>query len=339
VLDRPIAVQLTLRMNFLLIATLCIILPLLSLAQTSDPYAGLKLEANIAFTEGPAWHALTKSVYFTDFTNNRIMRRDTNGQLHVFRTPSTHANGLAFDDLDRLIACEGGVGDSHRGISRTELDGTITVLTNNYNGSSYNSPNDLVIDSKGSIYFTDPRYGPRDDLEILDAVGKAIEGVYRIDTDGSVTQILTHEIHRPNGIALSSDERFLFVADNAGGMPNGNRKLWRFDLNDDGIVNPASQKELFDWRTKLGIDRGPDGMCVGLDGNLYVTAGWNFNDQPTDVPRKFRAGVYVIDPNGKGLQRMIPIPNDDVTNCTFGGDDGKTLFVTAGQRLFSIVID
>ena len=334
-------------MKSLPITAVLVLFPLVALAQSDNEdqimanasYEGLKMEANIAFTEGPAWHAPTKSVYFTDFPNNRIMRRDANGKLHVFRTPSTHANGLAFDHLNRLIACEGGVTDNIRGISRTELDGTITVLTNNYKGARYNAPNDLVLDSKGRIYFTDPRYGPRDDMEILDADGNVIEGVYRIDTDGSVTQILTHEIHRPNGIAISSDEKYLFVADNAGGMPNGNRKLWRFDLSGDGTVDPSSQKELFDWRTSLGIDRGPDGMCIGKDGNLYVTAGWNFNGQPDDVSRKYKAGVYVIDPDGKGFLRFIPIPNDDVTNCTFGGEDGKTLFVTAGQRLFSIVVE
>ncbi len=250
-----------------------------------------------------------------------------------------HANGLAFDKQNRLIACQGGIADNVRGITRTEKDGTITFLTDNYKGARYNAPNDLAIDSKGRIYFTDPRYGPRDDMEIKDASGKPIEGVYCIDTDGTVTQILTHEIHRPNGIAISKDQKYLFVADNASGQPNGNRKLWRFDILKDGNVNPNSRTQLFDWRSELGIDRGPDGMALGRDGNLYVTAGWNFHDAPTDVPRKYKAGIYVIDPDGKGLVRFIPIPMDDITNCTFGGEDGKTLFITAGHRLFSIVVE
>ena len=300
---------------------------------------GLKIEANVAFTEGPAWHAPSKSVFFTDIPNNRIMRRDASGALQVFRSPSDHANGLAFDNEHRLIACQGGISDNIRGITRTEADGTITYLTNNYQGKRYNAPNDLDIDSRGRIYFTDPRYGPRDDMEIIDENGKAIEGVYRIDPDGTVTQILTHEIHRPNGIALSADDKFLFVADNASGQPNGNRKLWRFNLDGKGDVDTASRLELFDWRSDLGIDRGPDGMALGKDGNLYVTAGWNFHPAPTSQPRIYKAGIYVIDPNGKGLVRFIPIPQDDITNCTFGGEDGNTLFITAGQRLFSIEID
>ena len=325
---------------------LCLILaPLTTRAATEEAVmtagdrTGLRVEANVAFTEGPAWHAPSKSVFFTDVSNNRIMRRDASGALQVFRTPSMHANGLAFDNEHRLIACQGGITDNVRGITRTEADGTIVYLTNNYQGKRYNAPNDLDIDSEGRIYFTDPRYGPRDDMEILDADGKAIEGVYRIDPDGSVTQILTHEIHRPNGIALSADEKYLFVADNASGQPNGNRKLWRFDLDKDGNVDKASRKELFDWRSSLGIDRGPDGMALGKDGNLYVTAGWNFHSAPVPEPRKYKAGIYVIDPNGKGLVRFIPIPQDDITNCTFGGEKGNTLFITAGQRLFSIEIE
>ena len=309
-----------------------------TLLQSALP-ASLKIEANVAFTEGPAWHAPSSSVFFSDVPNNRIMRRDASGSLQIYRYPSMHANGLAFDQHNRLVACQGGPADNVRGVTRSEPDGTIIYLTDNFEGKRYNAPNDLAIDSQGRIYFTDPRYGPRDDMEILDEEGKPIEGVYRIDANRSVTRILSHEIHRPNGIAISADERFLFVADNASGQPDGNRKLWRFDLDDDGNANPDSRLELFDWRSRLGIDRGPDGMALGKDGNLYVTAGWNFNDAPTSEPRIYKAGIYVIDPSGQGLQRFIPIPQDDITNCAFGGEDGNTLFITAGQRLFSVEIE
>lgn len=207
---------------------------------TAGDHTGLQIEANVSFTEGPAWHAPSKSVFFTDIPNNRIMRRDAAGALQIFRYPSDHANGLAFDNENRLLACQGGIADSVRGVTRTEKDGTIVYLTDNYQGKRYNAPNDLDVDSKGRIYFTDPRYGPSEGMEILDKNGKAIEGVYRIDPDGAVTQILAHEIDRPNGIAVSADEKYLFVADNAGGMPSGNRKLWRFDLNKDGDLDVSS---------------------------------------------------------------------------------------------------
>ena len=297
--------------------------------------AGLKIAGKVAFTEGPAWHAATKCVFFTDVENNRIMRRDVSGKIHTFRTPSGRANGLTFDKEGRLHACEGGREGGNFRVTRTELNGTITVLTSDFEGKKYNSPNDLVIDSQGRIYFTDPRYGSRDNMQILDEDGKEIEGVYRIDPDGTVAQILTHEIDRPNGIVVSSDEKHLFVADNSNGKPGANRKLWRFDLKVDGSVDPASRILLFDW----GNERGPDGMCQGKNGNLYVTAGLNFPNAHIETATKYKAGVYVIDPNGDGLAQFIPIPMDMITNCTFGGDEGRTLYITAGHTLWSIEIE
>lgn len=226
----------------------------------------LKLEGIVAFTEGPAWHP-TGNVYFTDIVNNRIMRRDPMGVMHVHRTPSGRANGLLFDRQGRLLACEGGGEGGNRRVTRTELDGTITVMADRYDGKQrFNSPNDLALDSKGRIYFSDPRYGDRGDLELFDGEGRDIEGVYRIDGPGKVTRIITHEVHRPNGILVSANDKFLFVADNVNDGPKqglgGNRKLWRFDLKADGTVDPKSRKLLFDW----GSDRGPDGMAMDSKG-------------------------------------------------------------------------
>ena len=293
----------------------------------------LKAEVRVAFTEGPAWHP-TGNVYFSDIANNRIMRRDRNGQLHVFRTPSGRTNGLLFDHQGRLLCCEGGGADSNRRVTRTELDGTITLLADNYRGKKLNSPNDLTIDSKGRIYFSDPRYRDRTGIEQFDQDGREIEGVYRIDAVGKVARIITHEVDRPNGIVVSPRDEFLYVADNVNDGPqgkNGNRKLWRFDLKSDGSVDLKSRKLMFDWSP----DRGPDGMAIDRDGRLYVTAGFNFPNPPNETIEKYKAGVYVISPGGELLQ-TIPVPIDMITNCTFGDDDLKTLYITSGHKLWSI---
>ena len=144
-------------------------------------------------------------------------------------------------------------------------------------------------DSRGRIYFTDPRYGDRSDMQIVDTDGKAIEGVYRIDGANRVTQILTHEVDRPNGIAISPDEKYLFVADNNNSSSSGNRKLWRFDLRPDGSITSESRKLLFDW----GTDRGPDGMTIGPRSRLYVAAGRNYQVDETETASKYKAAVYV----------------------------------------------
>ena len=296
----------------------------------------LKIEGRVAFVEGPAWRA-DGNVFFTDIENNRIMRRDPTGKLHVFRQPSGKANGLLFDSESRLHACEGHKEGGNRRVTRTEQDGSITVLTDRYEGKRYNSPNDLAMDAQGRIYFTDPRYGGYEGphpVEQFDADGKAIEGVYRIDTDGSVTRIIEHEAQRPNGIAISADGKYLIVADNHNGPePGGQRMLLRFDLKDDGSVDLASRKVLYDW----GEERGPDGIAIGPDGHIYATAGLNFASS-LETAAEHLSGVYVVSIEGERLD-MIPVPEDMITNCTFGGEDGKTLFITAGAKLWSVVIE
>lgn len=290
--------------------------------------ARVEAVGRVAFTEGPVWHP-DGSVYFSDIENNRIMRVAPDGKLGVFRTPSGKANGLLFDHQGRLVACEG----ANRCITRSERNGTITVLADKFEGKAFNSPNDITMDSKGNLFFTDPRYGNRDTVEMFDENGKSIEGVYRIAVDGTVSRVLGQEIERPNGIAVSPDDKFLFVAVNTNDAEGDARQLWRFELAEDGSVDRESGKVLFDW----GTDRGPDGMAIDRDGRLYVTAGLNYAAPPYETAGKYKAGVYVISQEGE-LVDFIPVPMDMVTNCAFGGDDRKTLYITAGHTLWSIPV-
>lgn len=313
---------------FVLVAVVLSLAP--SFAEDIVPASARLAPLNqVAFTEGPVWHP-DGSVYFSDIENNRIMRRDASGGLSVFRTPSGKANGLVFDLQGRLIACEGG----NRRVTRTNADGSITILADQYKGKKFNSPNDVTIDSKGNLFFTDPRYGNRDNLEMFDDDGEAIEGVYRIAPDGTVTRILGQQIARPNGIAVSPDDRYLYVAVNANDDAGNYRELWRFEFESDCYLVPDSGVKLFDW----GSDRGPDGMAIDQDGRLYVTAGLNYAAPPHETAGKYRAGVYVISPKGE-LLHTIPVPIDMITNCAFGGEDRKTLYITAGHKLWSIEVN
>jgi N-acyl-D-amino-acid deacylase len=277
--------------------------------------------------EGPAWHAPSHGLYFTG--HNRITRLDSNGVTQVFREPSGGANGLLFDHQGRLVTCEA----QNRRVTRTEANGAITVLADSFNGQKFNSPNDLSIDSKGRIYFTDPRYGPRDTIEIRDADGQLVEGVYRIDAPGNVQRVIGRELERPNGILVSPGDKYLFVADNNNNVIGGARKLWRFDLKADGSVNPQSRIMIFDWKTS----RGPDGLKMDTKNRLFVAAGLNKASPPYETVEPFRAGIYILSENGKLLD-FVPIPKDEVTNCAFGGEDLKTLFITAGGTLWSVPV-
>lgn len=273
--------------------------------------------------EGPAWDP---KLGLLTSGEGHINRRDRAGKSSVYRE-NAGSNGLMFDRQGRLVICE----PVRRRVSRLEADGQLTILTDKYEGKRYNQPNDLTIDSQNRLYFSDPRYGDRADMEIVDDSGRKVEGVYRIDPDGTVTRIITHEVDRPNGLVVSHDDQYLFVADNNNNDVGGARKLWRFHLQPDGNIAPASRTLVHDW----GTTRGPDGMKLDAQGRLFVAAGINKPNLPAETAEKPTAGIYVFSPEGKLLQ-MIPIPRDETTNCAFGGDDLKTLFVTAGGTLWSI---
>jgi gluconolactonase len=292
--------------------------------------AGIKPQnlGTVSAGEGPAWHPPSRSLYFVG--SNRISRREEDGRIQVFREPSGGANGLLFDHQGRLVVCEAG----NRRITRTEPDGAITILADGYQGKRFNSPNDLAMDSKGRIYFSDPRYGQRDDMELRDETGRLVEGVYRIDSPGNVIRVLGREVERPNGLLISADDQFLYVADNNNNTKGGARKLWRFDLKADGAVRTRGRKLIFDW----GSARGPDGFKMDQQGRLYVAAGLNAANPPHETADKFKGGIYILSPAGKLLE-FVPIPTDEVTNCAFGDGDLKTLYITAGGTLWSIRVN
>lgn len=296
--------------------------------------AGLVADAHVAttavvaFTEGPAVDG-EGNVFFSDIVNNRIMKRAANGRLTVWRADSGRANGNMFDAQGRLVTCEGAeFGDGgRRRLTRTDMrTGAVEVLTDRYDGKRYNSPNDLVIDNQGRIYFTDPRYKEdRSDLE-LDA-----EAVYRLGPDGRVTRILQQPtVQKPNGITVSPDNRTLYLVDSSP-APGGNRKIWAFDLSPEGL--PSNQRLVYDFAP----GRGGDGMRTDVQGNLWIAAGISrprHANETAEVP----PGVYVITPKGDLLGR-IPVPEDAITNLAFGGPDLKTLYIVSGKSLFSIRVN
>jgi gluconolactonase len=287
-------------------------------------------------TEGPCV-APDGRIYFSDIPEGKdkgkIMRFDPKTKkTDVFVEDSGKSNGLKFDAKGGLIACEGS-DEGGRRVSRYDVKtGKSVTLTDKYVGKRYNAPNDLSIDTKGRIYFTDPRYLGDEPREL------EYRAVYRYDPDGTVVEI-THDCEKPNGICLSPDGKTLYVADHNNGTdkidPKGPKpkkgamKLYAFPLGDDGLVK-GERKTVIDF----GEENGIDGMCVDVKGNLYMA-----------VRSLKKPGVWVADPSGKELA-YIPTgpaqpdakePTGIPANVCFGlGDESKTLYVTVDTSLYRI---
>ncbi len=300
-------------------------------AGISQRYAGLKsneylgaakVEATIeddeVFTEGPACDH-SGNLYFTNVPVEKILKWDASAKtLSVFRTKTNKTNGLYFERNGNLLCCEGGAGRVTRQDMRT---GKVVVVADSYNGFPFAAPNDVCVDGAGRIYFTSRPGG-------TDPKKGNVNAVYRIDPDGTVTQLLHWpEIHMPNGIITSPDNKTLYLIE-ADGKSDHNRNILAFDLGSDGTL--SNRRTLIDFYP----GRSGDGMCIDSKGNLYVAAGLH-KTRGTSETLDTRPGIHVVSPAGK-LLAFRETPEDTVTNCTFGGADLKTLYVTSGTKLVSI---
>jgi gluconolactonase len=269
-----------------------------------------ELYGQCTFTEGPVWFGDLGCLLWSDIPNNRIMRWLADGHVSVFRADSRNANGNTRDRQGRLITCEHG----GRRVTRTEPDGTITVVADRFEGKLLNSPNDVVVGSDGCIWFTDPEYGLRASFPGL-AREQSQESVYRVEaTTGRITAVVS-DFDKPNGLAFSPDERWLYIADSAVSHdPRGNSHIRRFGVRADGTLSGG---EVF--VTTVGI---PDGLRVDTAGNVWTSAGPKID-------------VYTPDTE---LLGQITGFDADVTNLTFGGGDRPRIFVTAGASVYALAV-
>ena len=297
-------------------------------ALPAEPEAAVA--TTIAFTEGPA-QGPDGLIYFTDGTNNRILRFDPKTKKHeVFRAEANRANGLLFDLQGRLIACESS--DQERNnprLTRTDLKtGKVEVIAAGFEGKQFNGPNDVTIDSKGRLYFTDPAPDAVSQTPAKPKNATGIPAVYRVDPDLKLTQILSGpNTEWPNGIVISPDDKTLYLVE-AHKTEGGTRAIRAYDLSPEGMVSNVRVHYNF------YPGRSADGMAIDTQGNIYAAAGLH-RRRGTHETLDTKCGVYVISPQGR-LLRFVPIPEDLITNTAFGGPDNKILFVTAGKTLFQI---
>ena len=265
-----------------------------------------RLATGFRWAEGPVWFGDGRYLLWSDIPNDRIMKwEEETGAVSVFRKPSNFANGHTRDRQGRLVGCEHG----GRRVVRTEYDGSITVIADRFQGRRLNSPNDVVVKSDGTVWFTDPEYGLKTDPATKKKVGKEQPGnfVYRHDPRTGRTTVIARDFDQPNGLAFSPDERKLYVADS--GKPRHIRAL---EIAADGAVSGGA--------VFCTIDKGgPDGIRVDTAGRVWTSSG---------------DGVQIFGTDGKLIGRIL-LP-EAAANLCFGGPDGRTLFMTARTSLYAV---
>jgi gluconolactonase len=265
------------------------------------------------WTEGPVWFGDLRMLIWSDIPNDRMLCWfEATEQVAIFRPQANNSNGNTRDRQGRLVTCEHGT----RRVTRTEYDGSITVLLDQYAGKPLNAPNDVVVTSDGAIWFTDPGYGILMHYEGNKAEAELPTRVYRIDPHSGQAKVMIEEMERPNGLCFSPDQRRLYVADS--GSP---RHVRAFSVGDDWSLHGG---EIF-------ADMNPgiaDGMRCDRDGNLWIGAGWGGASYD---------GVHCYAPDGTLIGRIhLPEP---CANLCFGGRKQNRLFMTAGQSLYALYVD
>jgi gluconolactonase len=275
-----------------------------------------RIASGMRWSEGPVWFGDGRYLLWSDIPNNRIMRWDEEtGRVSVFRKPSNNANGNTRDRQGRLLTCE----HDTRRVTRTEYDGSITVIADRFDGKPLNAPNDIVCKSDGSIWFTDPPFGILGNYEGHVAKPELPTNIYRVDGQTGAIAVATGEVDRPNGLCFSPDESKLYVIV-AGANP---REIHVFDVQDKGM-RLANRRKLLTAET----DGTPDGFRCDVDGNLWC--GWGMGREGLD-------GVAIFNPDGKLLGR-IDLP-ERCANLCFGGRYRNRLFMAASTAVYSLYVN
>lgn len=275
-----------------------------------------RLYTGCRWSEGPVWFGDGRYLLWSDIPNQRILKwEEETGDVSIFRKPSNFANGNTRDKQGRLITCEHG-----RRVTRTEYDGSVTVIIDSFDGRPLNSPNDVVVKADGSIWFTDPPFGIAGNYEGLKAESEIPQAIYRVDGDTFEAVQVTQDVLGPNGLAFSPDEKILYVVESRG-LPT--RKILAFDVVDGG-------KGIRNKRTLIDAGPGgtPDGFRVDIDGNLWC--GWGMGAQDLD-------GVMVFSSEGEKIG-FIELP-ERCANVCFGGLQRNRLFMAASQSLYSVYVN
>jgi gluconolactonase len=275
-----------------------------------------RLATGMRWCEGPVWFGDLRCLLWSDIPNNRMMRWDEEtGAVSVFRKPSNNANGNTRDRQGRLVTCE----HDARRVTRTEIDGSITVLMDKYDGKLLNSPNDVVVKSDDTIWFTDPQFGILGNYEGHVAPQELPTNVYRLDPRSGRATVMAGDISGPNGLAFSPDEKILYIVASRA-TP---RQILAYDVVDDG-ARIANGRVLI----TAEADGTPDGFRIDVDGNLWC--GWGMGSAELD-------GVKVFNPQGQPIG-FIALP-ERCANLCFGGVKRNRLFMAASHSVYSLYVN